>query len=194
MKYILIKDLRFFDYPGGWLFFRKELDSAKLELLNHVLRTFEGVFVFINLFSEEVDPIIAEKFIKDYIPQNSIVLDEIVDYLDVSVERRLDFSYPEFTSSPLSEKCECLVYDGERFERIDLSGFKVKLEEISVFDELMEVPEESFTLLKGIFWDREVERIKNRRSVKFTGKILKKKNRPKLDALLLEEIETGDET
>ncbi|HBF69608.1 MAG TPA: hypothetical protein DDW32_03620, partial [Thermotoga sp.] len=121
MKYILIKDLRFFDYPGGWLFFRKELDSAKLELLNHVLRTFEGVFVFINLFSEEVDPIIAEKFIKDYIPQNSIVLDEIVDYLDVSVERRLDFSYPEFTSSPLSEKCECLVYDGERFERIDLS-------------------------------------------------------------------------
>jgi len=70
----------------------------------------------------------------------------------------------------------------------------VKLEEISVFDELMEVPEESFTLLKGIFWDREVERIKNRRSVKFTGKILKKKNRPKLDALLLEEIETGDET
>ncbi|KHC90451.1 hypothetical protein Mc24_08824 [Thermotoga sp. Mc24] len=194
MKYILIKDLRFFDYPGGWLFFRKELDSAKLELLNHVLRTFEGVFVFINLFSEEVDPIIAEKFIKDYIPQNSIVLDEIVDYLDVSVERRLDFSYPEFTSSPLSEKCECLVYDGEKFERIDLSGFKVKLEEISVFDELMEVPEESFTLLKGIFWDREVERIKNRRSVKFTGKILKKKNRPKLDALLLEEIETGDET
>ena len=194
MKYILIKDLRFFAYPGGWLFFRKELDSAKLELLNHVLRTFEGVFVFINLFSEEVDPIIAEKFIKDYIPQNSIVLDEIVDYLDVSVERRLDFSYPEFTSSPLSEKCECLVYDGERFERIDLSGFKVKLEEISVFDELMEVPEESFTLLKGIFWDREVERIKNRRSVKFTGKILKKKNRPKLDALLLEEIETGDET
>jgi len=194
MKYILIKDLRFFDYPGGWLFFRKELDSAKLELLNHVLRTFEGVFVFINLFSEEVDPIIAEKFIKDYIPQNSIVLDEIVDYLDVSVERRLDFSYPEFTSSPLSEKCECLVYDGERFERIDLSGFKVKLEEISVFDELMEVPEESFTLLKGIFWDREVERIKNRRSVKFVGKILKKKNRPKLDALLLEEIETGDET
>lgn len=176
------------------MFFRKELDSAKLELLNHVLRTFEGVFVFINLFSEEVDPIIAEKFIKDYIPQNSIVLDEIVDYLDVSVERRLDFSYPEFTSSPLSEKCECLVYDGERFERIDLSGFKVKLEEISVFDELMEVPEESFTLLKGIFWDREVERIKNRRSVKFTGKILKKKNRPKLDALLLEEIETGDET
>jgi len=170
MKYILIKDLRFFDYPGGWLFFRKELDSAKLELLNHVLRTFEGVFVFINLFSEEVDPIIAEKFIKDYIPQNSIVLDEIVDYLDVSVERRLDFSYPEFTSSPLSEKCECLVYDGERFERIDLSGFK------------------------GIFWDREVERIKNRRSVKFVGKILKKKNRPKLDALLLEEIETGDET
>ncbi|AIY87755.1 MULTISPECIES: hypothetical protein [unclassified Thermotoga] len=194
MKYILIKGLRFFDYPGGWLFFRKELDSAKLELLNHVLRTFEGVFVFINLFSEEVDPIIAEKFIKDYIPQNSIVLDEIVDYLDVSVERRLDFSYPEFTSSPLSEKCECLVYDGEKFERIDLSGFKVKLEEISVFDELMEVPEESFTLLKGIFWDREVERIKNRRSVKFTGKILKKKNRPKLDALLLEEIETGDET
>lgn len=194
MKYILIKGLRFFDYPGGWLFFRKELDSAKLELLNHVLRTFEGVFVFINLFSEEVDPIIAEKFIKDYIPQNSIVLDEIVDYLDVSVERRLDFSYPEFTSSPLSEKCECLVYDGERFERIDLSGFKVKLEEISVFDELMEVPEESFTLLKGIFWDREVERIKNRRSVKFVGKILKKKNRPKLDALLLEEIETGDET
>jgi len=194
MKYILIKDLRFFDYPGGWLFFRKELDSAKLELLNHVLRTFEGVFVFINLFSEEVDPIIAEKFIKDYIPQNSIVLDEIVDYLDVSVERRLDFSYPEFTSSPLSEKCECLVYDGERFERIDLSSFRVKLEEISVFDELMEVPEESFTLLKGIFWDREVERIKNRRSVKFTGKILKKKNRPKLDALLLEEIETGDET
>jgi len=194
MKYILIKGLRFFDYPGGWLFFRNELDSAKLELLNHVLRTFEGVFVFINLFSEEVDPIIAEKFIKDYIPQNSIVLDEIVDYLDVSVERRLDFSYPEFTSSPLSEKCECLVYDGERFERIDLSGFKVKLEEISVFDELMEVPEESFTLLKGIFWDREVERIKNRRSVKFTGKILKKKNRPKLDALLLEEIETGDET
>ena len=194
MKYILIKDLRFFDYPGGWLFFRKELDSAKLELLNHVLRTFEGVFVFINLFSEEVDPIIAEKFIKDYIPQNSIVLDEIVDYLDVSVERRLDFSYPEFTSSPLSEKCECLVYDGERFERIDLSSFRVKLEEISVFDELMEVPEESFTLLKGIFWDREVERIKNRRSVKFVGKILKKKNRPKLDALLLEEIETGDET
>lgn len=194
MKYILIKGLRFFDYPGGWLFFRKELDSAKLELLNHVLRTFEGVFVFINLFSEEVDPIIAEKFIKDYIPQNSIVLDEIVDYLDVSVERRLDFSYPEFTSSPLSEKCECLVYDGERFERIDLSSFRVKLEEISVFDELMEVPEESFTLLKGIFWDREVERIKNRRSVKFTGKILKKKNRPKLDALLLEEIETGDET
>ncbi|ABQ46411.1 MAG: Uncharacterized protein XD64_0400 [Thermotoga sp. 47_83] len=194
MKYILIKGLRFFDYPGGWLFFRKELDSAKLELLNHVLRTFEGVFVFINLFSEEVDPIIAEKFIKDYIPQNSIVLDEIVDYLDVSVERRLDFSYPEFTSSPLSEKCECLVYDGERFERIDLSSFRVKLEEISVFDELMEVPEESFTLLKGIFWDREVERIKNRRSVKFVGKILKKKNRPKLDALLLEEIETGDET
>jgi hypothetical protein len=187
MKYILIKGLRFFDYPGGWLFFRKELDSAKLELLNHVLRTFEGVFVFINLFSEEVDPIIAEKFIKDYIPQNSIVLDEIVDYLDVSVERRLDFSYPEFTSSPLSEKCECLVYDGERFERIDLSSFRVKLEEISV-------PEESFTLLKGIFWDREVERIKNRRSVKFVGKILKKKNRPKLDALLLEEIETGDET
>lgn len=194
MKYILIKGLRFFDYPGGWLFFRKELDSAKLELLNHVLRTFEGVFVFINLFSEEVDPIIAEKFIKDYIPQNSIVLDEIVDYLDVSVERRLDFSYPEFTSSPLSEKCECLVYDGERFERIDLSSFRVKLEEISVFDELMKVPEESFTLLKGIFWDREVERIKNRRSVKFVGKILKKKNRPKLDALLLEEIETGDET
>ncbi|AAD35621.1 hypothetical protein THMA_0549 [Thermotoga maritima MSB8] len=194
MKYILIKGLRFFDYPGGWLFFRKELDSAKLELLNHVLRTFEGVFVFINLFSEEVDPIIAEKFIKDYIPQNSIVLDEIVDYLDVSVERRLDFSYPEFTSSPLSEKCECLVYDGERFERIDLSGFKVRLEEISVFSELMEVPEESFTLLKGILWDREVERIKNKRSVKFVGKILKKKNRPKLDALLLEEIETGDET
>lgn len=194
MKHVLIKDLRFFDYPGGWLFFRKELDSAKLELLNHVLRTFEGVFVFINLFSEEVDPIIAEKFIKDYIPQNSIVLDEIVDYLDVSVERRLDFSYPEFTSSPLSEKCECLVYDGEKFERIDLSGFKVRLEEISVFSELMEVPEESFTLLKGILWDREVERIKNKRSVKFVGKILKKKNRPKLDALLLEEIETGDET
>lgn len=194
MKHILIKDLKFFDYPGGWLFFRKELDNVKLELLNHVLRTFGGMFVFINLFSEEVDPIAAEKFIKDYIPQNSIVLDEIVDYLDVSVERRLDFSYPEFTSSPLSEKCECLVYDGEKFERIDLSSFKVKLEERSVFDELMEVPEEPFILLKGILWDREFERIKNRRNVKFAGKILKKKNRPKLDALLLEEIETGDET
>ncbi|KAF2959963.1 hypothetical protein [Thermotoga sp. 38H-to] len=194
MKHILIKDLRFFDYPRGWLFFRRELDNAKLELLNHILRTFEGVFVFINLFSEEVDPLAAEEFIKDYIPQNSIVLDEIVDYLDVSVERRLDFSYPEFTSSPLSERCECLVYDGEKFERIDLSSFRVKFEEKSVFDELMEVSEESFTLLKGILWDQEVERIKNRRKVKFVGKILKKKNRPKLDALLLEEIETGDET
>lgn len=30
MKYILIKGLRFFDYPGGWLFFGKNWTAQNL--------------------------------------------------------------------------------------------------------------------------------------------------------------------
>lgn len=97
MEHVLIKDLRFFDYPSETIFFREELDKARMELLNYVTRLFRGKrFVFINLFGDSVDPFLAEKFIKEFIPPESIVLDEIVEYLNVPVKRDFSVSFPDF--------------------------------------------------------------------------------------------------
>ena len=194
MEHVLIKDLRFFDYPDETIFFREEVDRARMDLLNYVTRFFRGKkFVFINLFGDNVNPFLAEKLIKEFIPPGSIVLDEIVEYLDAPVEREFPVSFPDFSSSPLNEKCECFLYDGERFNRFDLSHFKVKFLKMEVYEDLMDLPEDSLIVLKGILWDHEYEKVKGRKNVRFVGRELKKRNWSKLDALLLEEAEVREE-
>ncbi|PLV59255.1 hypothetical protein [Thermotoga sp. KOL6] len=197
MEYVLLKDLRFFDYPGGTVLFRETLDRIKLEMMNYIFRAFKNrKFVFINLFSDEVNPFSAERFIMEFIPTGSVILDEIVEYLGLPVEREFDVSFPDFTTSPLADPCECLLYDeGKGFERVDLSQYKVNLFEKEIYDELnlADIPENSLVLLKGILWDSEYKRFQDRQNFQFVGKVLKKKNWPKLDTFLLEEIQVGEE-
>ncbi|MDK2786108.1 MAG: hypothetical protein PWQ80_787 [Thermotoga sp.] len=194
MEHVLIKDLRFFDYPNETILFKEELDKARMELLNYVTRLFRGKrFVFINLFGDSVDPFLAEKFIKEFIPPESIVLDEIVEYLNVPVKREFSVSFTDFSSSPLSDKCECLLYNGENFERFDLSRFKLKFLKVEVYEDLPFLPEDSLIVLNGLLWNHEYEEIKNRRNVRFVGKVLNRRNWSKLDSLLLEEAGVREE-
>lgn len=69
----------------------------------------------------------------------------------------------------------------------------MKFLKVEVYEDLPFLPEDSLIVLSGILWDHEYEGIKNRRNVRFVGKVLNRRNWSKLDSLLLEEAGVREE-